>query len=186
MSATITGLADLKNLLATLPAKIENNILRGAMRAGAGVIAEEAKRLVPSGPGRPGDVNHLRDSIKFSARSEPGLVTAKVQTKGPGAYKAPWIEFGTAAHYISVDDDVRDGLTVKRINRKVGEGSLVINGHFVGKSVHHPGARKIPFMRPAVDNKQGEAIEAISAYITQRCTKAGIETPDPVPSDEDQ
>ena len=186
MTTTIAGLVDLKSLLATLPAKIETNILRGAMRAGAGVIAEEAKTLIRSKPGRPGDTSPVRDSIKFSARSEPGLVTAKVQAKGPGAYKAPWLEFGTAAHFITVDGSVSDGLTVKRINRKAREGSLVINGHFVGKTVHHPGAKPHPFMRPAVDNKQGEAIEAISAYIAQRCTKAGIETPDPVPSDEDQ
>lgn len=49
----IHGLAELQRTLDQLPAKIEANVLRGALRAGANVIANEARRLVPVANGLP-------------------------------------------------------------------------------------------------------------------------------------
>ena len=50
----------------------------------------------------------------------------------------------------------------------------MINGHFVGTAVHHPGARPHPFLRPALDTKEGEAIAAAQSYINGRVWPAGI------------
>src|SRR3546814_7310576 len=105
----------------------------------------------------------ISDVVSSDRKREDGLIIAKMQVKGPGSYIAPWLEYGTDPHFISVDDSQRDGMSVRKVNQKVtaagGDGSLVINGHFVGTTVFHPGARPHPFLRPALDIKEGEAID---------------------------
>ena len=173
MSATVKGGAALKDFLASLPANLERGVLRGALKAGADEIAEGAREGCRS--------PEVRASVQVTARSEKGLVTAKVQTKGDGSYMAPWLEFGTDPHFISVDDEQRAGRTVGRINRLAKERdsshSLVIGGQFVGTTVFHPGAKPYPFMRPAVDNREAAAIAAISSHISAKATKAGLSAP---------
>ena len=176
MSAKLTGLVDLSRVLAELPSNLERNVLRGALRAGAEVFAEGAREGCRS--------SEVRASIKTSSRSQPGLVTAKIQTKGPGAYMAPWLEFGTDPHFISVDSAQSGGRTIKRINRDLKHDSLVIGGRFVGDTVFHPGARAFPFMRPAIDTRETAAIAAISGYIAKKATKAGLEQPAEIEPDE--
>jgi hypothetical protein len=180
------GGADLSAFLASLPANLERNVLRGALKAGADEYAEGARENCRS--------EEVRATIGTTSRAEPGLVTAKVQTKGDGAYIAPWLEHGTDPHFISVDDEQSGGRTVRRINHldreaaKAGQtgpgASLVINGQFVGATVHHPGAKSYPFMRPAVDQRGDAAIAAISRHIAAKATKAGITTPEPQDEDE--
>lgn len=172
----IDGLAELQRNLDELPAKIEQNILRGALRAGALVIADEARRLVPVQSGQ------LKESIRVSVRPMPGgriVATVKAggrfkvyksgkavkgaayRTKRGGGgydYHAPFyahfVEFGTARHWI------------KPKNRK----SLFIAG-LLREAVDHPGARAKPFMRPAFDSKARAAVEALAEYIRQRLPK---------------
>jgi HK97 gp10 family phage protein len=172
------GLGDIKSFLSTLPAKLESNVLRGALKKGADVFADDARENTRS--------HEVRAAISTSSRAEKGLVSAKVQVKGRGAYLAPWEEYGTDPHFISVDDSVSDGKTVRRINHEVKHHALDISGHFVGTTVHHPGAKSNPFMRNAVDNKSGEAIAAIGGYIAARCTKAGIAAPAPAQEGDDE
>ncbi|NDC04095.1 MAG: HK97 gp10 family phage protein [Betaproteobacteria bacterium] len=68
----VSGLAELKKALDQLPAKVEANIMRGAMRAGSKVMAEKAKEQVPV------DSGDLRNSIRVTTRSRRGQVTATV------------------------------------------------------------------------------------------------------------
>lgn len=171
------GLDGLDHFLATLPANMERNVLRGALKAGADVIADGARENCRS--------EEVRADIKTSASSrETGVVTAKVEVKGPNAYKGPWLEHGTDPHFISVDDEQSGGMTVRKINRETKKGSLVIGGHFVGRTVHHPGAKPYPFMRPAADQRETAAIEAIGNHIAGKMTKAGLVTPAPEEPDE--
>lgn len=169
----VAGLAELQRNLDELPAKIERNIMRGALRAGANVIADEARRLVPVQSGQ------LKESIRVSVRPLPGgRIVATVKAGGrfkvykggtaiKGApyktdrkyggvdYHAPYyahfVEFGTSRHWI------------KPRNRK----SLFIAG-LLREVVDHPGARPKPFMRPAFDGKAQAAIEAMAEYIRNR------------------
>lgn len=169
------GLADLHRLLQDLPAKIEANVMRGALRAGANVIADEAKRNVSV---KNGD---LRDSIRVSARLKDGSVIARItagQSKRlAGVFYAHFVEYGTVAHWISVDEKARPERLTRRgkrkyslrtLNRMAKRGSLVIGGNFVGESLEHPGARAKPFMRPAFDAKSQAAVEAVAEYIRNR------------------
>lgn len=147
----LKGGAELQAFLSSLPAKVEQNIMRGALRAGAKVIAEEAKNNVPV---KSGD---LRDSIRVGTRAKRGQVTASVKAGNKKAYYYNFVEFGTAAHEIKPKD----------------AKSLFFAGMF-GDLIAHPGNRAKPYMRPALDSKSNEAIEAVGRAIGKRLTKEGI------------
>lgn len=144
----VSGLSELDRLLKELPAKIEGNIMRGAVRAGAKVMETRAKELVPV------DDGDLRDSIKVSTKSKRGQVSATVRAGGKKAFYAHMVEFGTARHFI------------KPKKRK----SLFFAG-MAREVVDHPGTSPKPFMRPALDNSQREAVDAAAAYIRARLAK---------------
>jgi HK97 gp10 family phage protein len=170
---TVKGLADLQRALDQLPEKIEKNIMRGALRAGAKLLLEDARALCPMGPpsgenariygGREG---LLRDSIRVKTRSKRGRVTAAVvaggkDKKGGGAYYAHFVEYGTTPHVI-----------------KARAGKLLAIG--VSK-VNHPGARAKPFMRPALDKNVATSVQAAAEYIRARlASKHGIDVPPPM------
>ncbi|MCZ4341518.1 HK97 gp10 family phage protein [Sphingomonadaceae bacterium G21617-S1] len=169
-------MADLTAYLEQLSGSLDDKVARGALKDGANVIAEGARDECKS--------SEVRASIKTSSKVEPGIVSAKVETKGKGAYLAPWLEYGTEEHFISVDETQSGGRTARRVNRLVKEGSLVINGKFVGKTVHHRGADPFPFMRPAADTREQAAIEAIGRGIRKRLPTIAGGTPIPEEPDE--
>lgn len=152
----IEGLADLQQLLDELPAKIEANVVRGGLRAGAKIVADEAKRLCPVGEAVPkGETpGALRDSIHVSLRSKKGRVQATIKAGGAKAFYAAMVEFGTARHWI------------KPKHRQ----SLFVAGLFK-EAVDHPGATRKPFMRPAIDGKAQEAVEVMAEYLKNRIPK---------------
>lgn len=146
----VKGLAELQRFLDQLPVKMEKNIMRGALRAGAKVIQKETKSNIHSVSGE------LRDSIKVGTRARRGKVTASINTK---LFYSRFVEYGTRRHKIT------------------SEKALSFGGTVV-KSVDHPGAQPRPFMRPALDSKAQEAIVATAEYIKKRLTKEGLNTAD--------
>lgn len=144
----ITGGADLQKMLNELPAKIEGRILRGAVRAGAKVIEEKAKELVPVRTGK------LKDSIKVSTRSRRGQISATVRAGDRKSYYAQWVEFGTAKHFI-----------------KPKESKSLFFAGMAKEVVNHPGASAKPFMRPALDSSQEQAVRAFADYVQKRLAK---------------
>jgi HK97 gp10 family phage protein len=159
----LKGMAELQKIMDELPAKIEKNILAGALRAAGNVIADEARSRAPFGVpstvaadvygAKPGS---LRDSVRVSMRTsnKTGQVRASVKAGDKVAYYAHWVEFGTARHWILPK------------NRK----SLVIAG-IMKEKVEHPGARPKPFMRRAFDTKAQAALDAMADYIRTRLPK---------------
>jgi len=147
----VKGLSELQAFLTALPAKMEANIMRSALRQGANVVKDEAKAKAPVATGL------LRDGLKVSTRSRRGVVTASVKATGKHAYIARWIEYGTAAHEIGTKDG----------------GSLFFGGIFAEK-VQHPGSRPKPFMRPALEGKSQDALIAVGEAIKKRLTKQGL------------
>lgn len=175
----IKGRAEMDAFLQTLAPKLGRSIVRGGMRELAKVVAEEARTRVNS--------DEVRGSIGVSGQMLPdGTIISKVRTKGKGAFIAPWLEFGTAAHFISVELDARPTTQTRRgvrkwsiglINKAAKRGSLIIGNQFVGASVYHPGARPTPFLRPAADVAIGAGIEAMAQYVRARLTKEGLSAP---------
>lgn len=158
----VKGLSELQKFLDTLAPRVEQNIMRGALRAGAKPILEAAKSAAPVG--EPSETNRrryklyagaLRDSIRISGRIDKrnGKVTASVKAggktkSGADVFYAHMVEFGTRPHALS----------------KGGE-------------VTHPGTAPRPFMRPAIDSQAQNAILAAGEYIKKRLsTKHGLDT----------
>lgn len=165
--ATMRGRDNVSRYIERIPPALQKKVLRGAARAAARVIAVEAKdRSISS---------LVASAVKVSTRQEnDSRVIAKVKVKGKGAFIAPWLEYGTDPHFISVDSAQSGGRTARRVNRLAKEGSLVINGEHVGATVFHPGAKPHPFLRPALDIKQDEAIAAAQRYVTIRLAREGL------------
>lgn len=145
---TVKGLADLQKFLDQLPAKLEANIMRSALAAGARVIAREAKQNVPVAHG------DLRASIRVSSRLKGGKATASVKAGSKKAWYWRFVEFGTASHGVKKGASRRRG--------KYQDGKL------------HPGANPRPFMRPAFDSQSAAAIEAVAEQIKKRLSKQGL------------
>ena len=145
----IKGLEGLQALLDELPARIEKNMVRGGLRAGAKVVEAEAKQLCPVGK-----TGALKESIHVSMRTRQGRISATISAGGGKAWYAGMVEHGTARHWIKPKD--RESLFLAGLERK---------------AVQHPGAKKQPFMRPAIDGKASEAIETFSAYLKNRLAR---------------
>jgi HK97 gp10 family phage protein len=155
-SVRVKGLSELNKFLQQLPAKVEANVLRGALRAGAKPILEQAKGGVPV------DTGKLRDGLKISTRHRKGRVTAHVKAGGDHASIAHWIEYGVAAHQITA-----------------AKGGWLFFGNGFAKAVNHPGVQARPFMRPALDMRAPSAVIAAAEYMKKRlATKHGLDTAD--------
>jgi len=100
-----------------------------------------------------------------SGRDHTARVIAGGKVKGGGiAYYARFVELGTAAHVIKAPPGAK----------------LNVHGIF-RSSVIHPGAKKKPFLRPAMDGQAQPAVQAMREYIRNRLsTKEGIDVPAPL------
>jgi hypothetical protein len=174
--ATSRGGSDVRRFIAQLPHQLEQKVLRGAGRAAGKVVQAEAKdRLGPrQAETASGTKVLIADALRVRTKQEPGRIVVRIQLKGPGAYVGRWLEYGTAPHLISVHDEVRDGMSINRINKLSREGSLKIGGKFVGASVMHDGAKRKPFMRISLDTRFDDAVAAAQSYINSRVTRSGI------------
>lgn len=158
MNVDILGGKELAKMLNELPLKIERNIMRAALRAGAAVIAAEARLNVPV------DSAELKSTIRTSSNAKRGTVEANavVGRKKKGWY-ATFVEFGTAPHMI------RAGKSSPMLSFRDRNGvwRRVIE-------VNHTGAQAKPFMRPAFDTKGDEAVKAVADKIRERLTDQKI------------
>lgn len=164
----VKGLKELNKFLQQLPAKVETNIMRGALRAAAKPVMEAAKANAPTGePSESAKRRYklyngaLRDSIRISSRIDRRnkqvkarvIVGGKSKKTGADVFYAYIVEFkGSRPHSL----------------RKGGKGPVT-----------HPGMDPNPFLRTALDSQAGEAIKAAGEYIKKRLmTKHGIDTSD--------
>ena len=152
----IKGLSELHAFLQQLPEKMEKNVLRGALRAGARVVASEVQQRAPVRTGL------LRGGVKVSTGGRGGTVVAKIKVTGKHAFVAPWLEYGVGAHQIAAK-----------------KGGWMAFAGVSAKSVQHPGIQPRPFMRPALDSRAQAAVVAAAEYTKKRlATKHGLDTKD--------
>ena len=174
----VGGLQELHKFLQTLPVKVETNIMRGALRAGAKVIEARAKAEAPVGePSKEGRIKYnlyrgaLRDSVRVTTQRRGRWVRARVRAggrnrkTGADVWYAHLVEFtGTKKHRIKTRN--ANGLSIG------GKGVFF-------KYVDHPGMPKNPFMRRAFDAESRNAIKVTANYIKRRLsTKHGLNSPD--------
>lgn len=157
----VEGFAALEKALQELPKRVQGNIMRAALGAGAGVIREEARRLAPV------DTGALKRSIRVSRSRDrqTGMPMAFVKAGGKAVrvgprgdkrkvvpYYAVMVEFGTKKHLIKAR---------RKKALKFGKDG------YAGE-VEHPGVRERPFMRPAFDRRWQAAVEKTAEQIRRR------------------
>lgn len=160
----IKGLAELDRVLKELPATIEGKVVRGGLLAGQKVIAQAARDNLDENESV--KTGELKKSIRirFKKKSQRfGWVRYEVVAGGRKAWYSHLIEFGTASFYTGTGKSVGKPYEIKPKNRK----SLFLAGLFK-EQVTHPGIKPRPFMRPALDENQREAVEAVAEYIRKR------------------
>jgi hypothetical protein len=147
----VKGLAEVDRFLQQLPGKIQRNVMRGGLRAGAGELRDGARENVNSISGA------LARSYRLTTRARGTEVTAAVVSNH---YTAQWVEYGTKPHVIRAKDG----------------GALAFGGNLY-ESVLHPGAKAQAPMRRALDERASAAVVAAGMYIRNRlATKHGLET----------
>lgn len=156
----IQGGRQLDDLLKTLPVKLQRNVSRAALRAGAVVLREEIRRNAPV------DSGDLRRSVRVTSRARGDNVSASAKVGNRVAWYAHLVEFGTRPHVIKAPPG--KGLNVAGQPRK---------------EVNHPGIVGKPFIRPALDTKFPEVVRAVAAKYRERLTNQGLNTPAPTPVD---
>lgn len=147
----IKGARELAQFMETLTPKIQRNVMRGGLRAGANVIAPVVRSGIHPQDGV------LAANVKVRTGGRGDQVTARIYTR---VFYARFVEYGTKPH------------TITAKNRK----GLSVGGLFF-QSVEHPGATPRPYFRPAFDGQAGAAVQAVAAYVKERLsTKHGIDT----------
>lgn len=122
--------------------------LTGALREGGEVIAREARAKTSST-----EVAEAIEVTTVETRGEKVRVAVHVGDKWAAAL-ARWIEYGTQAHTI-------------RARRRT---ALLYGDRYAG-AVRHPGTAARPFMRPAFDERERAAQEAVRRRLARAVSK---------------
>lgn len=178
--SNVRGLSPLDAVLSTLPAKVEANILRGAMRAGVKSMVVDVQAETPVGApsgtaakkygGRRGLLKaSVKGSVKLRSKSGKllGIVRAGGKVKGGGiAYYGRMVAGGTKPHVI-----------------KAKKGSVLAVGGGVAR-VNHPGAKANRFMLVGLDRGASRFVQAVAGYTRTRLkNKHGLDVPPPADPD---
>lgn len=117
---SVQGLSDLQKMLDELPAKIEANIMRGALRQGANVYRDRARANAPVGK-----TGKLKKSIKVKTTLRKGKAVSQIVAGGGDAFYAKFVEFGTASFYEGNGRTVGAPYKIEPKNRKEMKLSLI-------------------------------------------------------------
>ncbi len=164
----VTGLKELGALLKTLSAKIEGNVMRGAMRSSLKVIGDAAKsNLAANGTIKTGNLQRsIRVGFKRKSESRYGWMRGILTAGSKDAWYAHFIEFGTASFYTGKGKTVGKPYEIRPKNRK----SLFFAG-LMREVIVHPGIHPQPFMRTAFDQANRKAITTFADYVRARLPK---------------
>ena len=157
---SVKGERELVAYFNALPTKLQKGAGRAMVTAAAKVIRTEARHLVPK------DTGKLAKAIRSSSSkvNKDGTVSIRVfvDRKKPHGWLGPMVEHGIAPHDITITPG------------KVAQ----LGDEFVSGTISHPGVAKRPFLRPAFDTTQDEAVKAMQAKLQQYLKgKTGITIP---------
>ena len=155
-TVTLTGIPELLEAFKAIGEMNTRTVLQGALKAGANVTAEEARRLAPVGTD-PETKLHLRDSIKVAAnlnrnqkRKRGGRRADGEIFVGPTVPHAHLVEFG---HMLV---KARYSATLHLVKRRRGaRWERKQTKRVIGHVPAHP------FMRPAFDSTKDRAAREV-------------------------
>ncbi|MBO9724314.1 MAG: HK97 gp10 family phage protein [Novosphingobium sp.] len=160
----VAGLADVNAFLSAFPKNVQKNAVRSALRQAAVQIAREAEQRAPG---------RIANSIKVGSAkaNEDGTVSIRIyvdERKGSIGFVGYFMEYGVAPHLIARTGKGEGRVAVRRAKEgkgKVKNGVMKIGDRYVSGTIHHPGHAAHPFMRPALDAKATQAIQAFADTI---------------------
>lgn len=162
MTMKLKGGKEMLDFLNAFPARLQKGAVRSALTAAAKPVRDEARLNAPKETGK------LAKSIKTSSPrvQDDGTVTVKVRLRGEHSFLGLFHEYGVAPHFISAGDA---GMSARKLTQKGNRegingdgGALKIGDRYVSGAVLHPGFAPRPFMRPALDMKAQEAVQAFN------------------------
>lgn len=164
----VDGLAELDRVLKELPAQIEANVLRGALRAGATELRDVAREnLQAAGAIDTGALSRsLR--VRFKRRSlRFGWVRVDLVAGDRDAWYAHLLEFGTGSYYAGT------GTQSKRRAYQIrpSKAGALFLGSGLREGVTHPGIKPRRFMRDALDRGTQRALDRTVEYLRARIPK---------------
>jgi HK97 gp10 family phage protein len=141
MNVSTQGLDELYRRLQELPVKLEKNIMRGAIRAGTKPIVEEAQRLAPQ-------------------------MQVETPWRTPGALKR---SIRSMSVRVQSSGLIRGGV-IAGSRRKTGSGLKRVADVFYAYWLEYGTVKMAarPFMRPAMQSKSQNAVDAMATYIRER------------------
>lgn len=144
MAGFIVGAAELEALLKQLPERVAKNVTTTGLRAGARIIAKAARDRVQANPSVDSGLLAKNITSRARKRSRKGSAVVSVGVRGvkqsvvrKGKTKATFANPSRYAHFVEFG-------TKPRFQEKTGR--------YTGQM------RAEPFLRPALDEKAGEAI----------------------------
>lgn len=156
MDNYVKGWNSLQRRLRGTTPKFARRVLGSMARAGARIVLVSARGKCVS--------KTLQKEMKLRKVRLPSkeMVLFKVDPQSPLAHL---LEFGTSGHSLvaKAKNKIRGGLITK-----------MPDGSFVRRRLYHPGSRAFPFLRPAMDQNENRAVEAMRKKGEQRMKKAGI------------
>lgn len=163
----VKGLADLDRYLSALPKNMQKAAYRQALTAAARPVRDEARMRAGKRSGK------MARAIKTGSprQNQDGTFSVFVRLDGPHSFLGLFQEYGVAPHFVSAGDSGRSARLLTRSAREGGvtgdvqSHALKIGDNFVSGAVFHPGHAAHPFMRPALDAKADDAVQAFAAKI---------------------
>jgi HK97 gp10 family phage protein len=160
----VSGLKELDAFLSALPKNMQKAAYRQALTAAAAPIRDEAKLLAPKESGK------MAKAIKTgSPRQNPdGTFSISIRLDGEHSFLGLFHEYGVRPHLIASTGKGEGRVAVRKAfegNGTINAGVMRIGDDFVSGIISHPGHSAHPFMRPALDAKADEAVQAFAAKI---------------------
>ena len=162
MTVKTEGFLDMDKALAEFSKATARNVMRRAAAAGAEVIGERARQLVPV------DKGDLRDSIEVTTKLGPRAKGMSRKASEIEVYVGPTEDVRFRAHFIEFG--TAPGKRGERAASRQTDKKQAIGGRRVYRT--HPGNKPQPFMRPAFDEKHVEALDAIAENLRIEMAKA--------------
>lgn len=160
----LKGLKELDGYLSALPKNMQKAAYRQALTAAAKPVRDEARLRAPKATGK------MAKSIKTGSprQNQDGTFSVLVRMEGKNSFLGPFFEYGVAPHLIASTGKGEGRVSVKKAAEGTGtvkNGVMKIGDRFVSGIIQHPGIAAHPFMRPALDAKADEALQAFAGKI---------------------
>lgn len=174
------GFKELDAFLAAFPAKLQKNAVRSALTAAARPVRDEARARAERKTGK------LRKAIKTSNPkvNADGTVSVRVKLQGEHSYLGWFQEYGVAPHFIRAGDSGKSPRLLNKAAKRgdvlgdVATGHLKIGDNFISGEVFHPGRAARPFLRPALDVRAKDAVQAFGGRLASYLKdKTGFSAP---------